>query len=105
MLIKDNHLLLDKSERVDSFINESVEISESESNTSEQFVPVIESKCSTEQYINIKDIKDLSENTGKPYYECIDNIISYNNLSNPVFIVNESDYIESDTIRKMTKII
>ena len=105
MLIKDNHLLLDKSERVDSFINESVEISESESNASEQFVPVIESRCSTEQYINIKDIKDLSENTGKPYYECIDNIISYNNLSNPVFIVNESDYIESDTIREMTKII
>lgn len=105
MLIKDNHLLLDKSERVDSFINESVEISESESNVSEQFVPVIESKYSTEQYINIKDIKDLSENTGKPYYECIDNIISCNNLSNPVFIVNESDYIESDTIREMTKII
>ena len=105
MLIKDNHLLLDKSERVDSFINESVEISESESNTSEQFVPVIESKYGTEQYINIKDIKDLSENTGKPYYECIDNIISYNNLSNPAFIVNESDYIESDTIREMTKII
>lgn len=105
MLIKDNHLLLDKSERADSFINESVEISESESNVSEQFVPVIESKYGTEQYINIKDIKDLSENTGKPYYECIDNIISYNNLSNPVFIVNESDYIESDTIREMTKII
>lgn len=105
MLIKDNHLLLDKSERVDSFMNESVEISESESNASEQFVPVIESKYSTERYINIKDIKDLSENTGKPYYECIDNIISYNNLSNPVFIVNESDYIESDTIREMTKII
>ena len=105
MLIQDDHLLLDKSERADSFINESVEIGESESNVSEQFVPVIESKYSTEQYINIKDIKDLSENTGRPYYECIDNIISYNNLSNPVFIVNESDYIESDTIREMTKII
>lgn len=89
---------LNSLDEAENLIENSVEISDYELVSC---IPIIENGY--EQVINLKDIKKMHENTGKSFTECFDEICAANKVSNPVLSVNESDYIEDDSLKSLTE--
>lgn len=87
---------LNSLDEAENLIENSVEISDYELVSC---IPIIENGY--EQVINLKDIKKMHENTGKSFTECFDEICAANKVSNPVLSVNESDYIEDDSLKSL----
>lgn len=91
-------------DEAENLIESSIEVSDSESSNSVNFVPLIATESGSNA-IDLSDILDFCEKENISARTAIREICEYNNIDTISFYVSESDYIESDELRHMTNLL